>query len=1159
MPCYSCFFEIVSRTFPSLLLKGYDDIVTLLLKAKAPVSCQVTEDLSTPLHKACAGSKSGHLSAVKQLLAANADVHALNKWRETPLLTAANHGQAKAVDALLRSGADPCKCTDTGWSPLSIAAYKGHDEVVRLLLEEGAPTEEDDPTLSALLQAATKGLPDTVELLLRHGADHTVTTKKGDTALSILVEQGLIDAAVEMVTEYKASIARCSRDRKKVQRARLLINLRIKQQQRDGLLSLTSDDETDDDSNGSNFALHEEDMSSSAATPPSSKKKKKKSRGTKETAEAQARAAEEALLLELEQEESQAQKHEAAVNSKRAKKKKKKERERQQKLKEEQERREREEKEAQERERLQKMKDEKEHKVRQQREKERRQREAEEAAERERVASAKRKEEEVQKRQREQAKKGREKASQAVKQAAVNGSTATVYTASSNEKRAKATAKSKGARKKNQPSPVTAKTATSAAKPQTRAAPVSNVDAVVKKRGWETASPVPSTASAGVVEKSRDFQNSPEALSSVTTRSDELRENRSDNIADFARYDLQQRSSQASGQSSSSSIGDHEGAVRQGNNPFRTSAKPSPVGSPQLSGRLESAPSFGYSGASMELPGIAIYRQEKLVEIFQRCAVARSQPQSSDPLRVVDEAAVKTAVYRWIVRAAHGSVGFMDGVIPSWTEFDLLSTFFQRQFIAESRKGSSVALTAGMVSMEALKEAGNAMAVLCHGHAEDLMQASRKLEEQLPPDWTDSILRLSASEVNQNGVEPMVLIDWANRAQVCIPMLTFAKLRDRYSGPPGRILTAIFAAKKRYELLNVLVAGTTMDYRLSPATKACAEREIGISAEVWSDPFSATCPVFCGHFPDVDMVFGGLPPFAKEGGGGEMMLLGRCGSVAALLPLDNTVASLYVRRMVDVAEAGDQEKVPISFAAILSEACFHDLNRSPTISDLPLLDPRLNDAHGAYVRFAEVLHPGQHTYHVGDGDGQSDVSQAGSLFVILQNDSARRRFAFSEVSLLNVIQSMSVNRTPPAELPIVPPIAFSSSFNSTDHASMASIGYPEPIGSHSPLPQPQDISTGFGVVGGASIMGPSSGDSRRSGRRGRLFDLVDNGEDDNFNDVDVVSGMLNNLNVDLFQSNPTQDVDIEAISLMGIGNVPRGNDQHALGPPGGSRTTSRFA
>ena len=785
----------------------------------------------------------------------------------------------------------------------------------------------------------------------------------------------------------------------------------------------------------------------------------------------------------------------------------------------------------------------------------RRQREAEEAKERERLLAAKRKEEESQKRQREQAKKVREKAAQSGKQAIVmNGTTASAKASPPGENKTSVSSKPKALKKKKiQASPSLAKTPASSSNPQTQASPVSNTDTVLKKRGWETTSPVPSSTSTDTAEKRREFGMSPEDVSSVYSASDELRENRSADIADPADYGIQRRISQASGQSSSSSIGDHEAAARQGNNPFRPTATQSPISSPLLSGPLESFPSFGYSGTSMELPGIAMYRQEKLLEIFRRCAVARSQPQSSDPLKVVDEAALKATMYRWIVRAAHGSAAFMDGIIPSWTDFDLLSAFFQRQFIAESRKG--VSRTSGMVSMEALKEAGNSMALLCHGHAEDLMQASRKLEDQLPPDWTDSILRLTAAGVTQNGLGPMILIDWANRAQAYVPILTFAKLRDRYNGPPGRILTAIFAAKKRYELFNMLVTGTVMDCRLSPATKACAEREIGVSAELWSDPFSVSSPVFCGHFPDVDTAFGGLPPFAKEGGGGDMMLLGRRASVASLLPFDNIVASQYIRRMVDIAETGDKNMIPISFAAILSEACFHDLNRPPTVSDLPLLDPRLNDAHGAYVRFAEVLHPGQHIYAVGDSEDRTEVSQTGSLFIIIQNEYSRSRFAFNDVSLLNIIQSMSVNRTPPADLSIVPPIAFSSSFNS-DHASMASISFSDPIASHSPLPQSQDIATGFGAVGGASIVGPASGDSRRSTRRGRLFDLVDDGDDDNFNDVDVVSGMLNNLNVDLFQNNPTQDVDIEAISLMGIGSSPHSHDQRTLG---GSRSTSRFA
>lgn len=169
--------------------KGYEKIVKILLEKNAPVNCKVIEDSSTPLHKACAGNKVGHLESCKLLLENGANVHALNKWKETPLLTAANNGQTMAVKSLLEFNADSRLCTDTGWSPLSIAAYKGHDEVVKLLLREGAPTEEEDPTLSALLQAATKGLPDTVMILLKAGANHNVTTKKGDTALSILVEQ----------------------------------------------------------------------------------------------------------------------------------------------------------------------------------------------------------------------------------------------------------------------------------------------------------------------------------------------------------------------------------------------------------------------------------------------------------------------------------------------------------------------------------------------------------------------------------------------------------------------------------------------------------------------------------------------------------------------------------------------------------------------------------------------------------------------------------------------------------------------------------------------------------------------------------------------------------------------------------------------------------
>lgn len=1094
--------------------KGYNNIVTLLLKAGAPVNVRVTEDLSTPLHKACAGGKPGHLSAVKQLLENGADVHALNKWRETPLLTAANHGQADAVDDLLKHGADPCKCTDTGWSPLSIAAYKGHDDVVRLLLEEGAPTEEADPTLSALLQAATKGLPDTVELLLRHGADHTVTTKKGDTALSILVEQNLIDAAVEMVTEYKASVPRCSRDRKKVQRARLLINLRVKQQQREGLLSM-DDDETDDETDESLFPLNDNG-------PPSAKKNRK---GNLATAEASARAAEEALLLELAQEESKAQQEEAVANSKRAKKKKKKDRERQQKLKEEEEEKQKEALIAKERERQRVLREEKEHKIRMERLQEEKQRAMKEAAAREKKA----KQEAAQRREKEE----RERAQrlQALQELAsektVNRSSEDIENRSKNTKAKGRKVADEGSAKNGQYGTPSTAHLRGAATQQSSG------------RGWETKS--------GEVQASNAQPTSNVVVGAgLQNRSveDPNSSSRGSRSVDALAFETPQPQVKANS----------------------LVVQPSPV----LSGvSLASASSNSDQTqtfpSKFELPQVVLYRQEKLGQLFQRCAVARSQPHS-DPLGSVNEDIVKTVVYRWIVRAAHDSAPFLDSMIPSWTDFDYLCSFLQRQFIAESRKAVGASATSSMVDMESVKEAGASFARLCDSLAKDLVQFRQQLEKQTTSSWTDSSLGLSGSEVMRNGLGSMVCIDWAGRAQVYFSTYAFAKATERHVGSSRRLLTALFAAKKRYEIMGMLVAGTAMDFRLTPSTLETLHRTIGVKIELWSDPFSVCGDnLFFGCFDDVDASFGGLSPFGTEDAAAELAKLKRGGAVAIMPPLDAMVARQYLCRIVDLLEMGDQERVPLSFIVILHAGCFRDSSRSPSFNDAIALDPRLGDRHRVYIRCAEVLPAGQHAFQTGEGEGVSKASRTNSLFLLLQNETGKNRHAMTEASLVSVIRAMSPSFAPPKE----------SSFSS----SIGSIGYQENYMAQEPVavahgtfsdrsvalsPSPHvPAHSDFGAFNSGSLSNGFGHDSQNSGhnsqgggvrpKRGRLFALVD--DDDDVSNVDVVSGMLSNL--DVFKNHSSQEIDIEAISLglMGIGGG-------SLGESGGStdnmRTTSRF-
>mmetsp|Transcript_71466 Transcript_71466/g.206909 ORF Transcript_71466/g.206909 Transcript_71466/m.206909 type:complete len:1607 (-) Transcript_71466:95-4915(-) len=1145
--------------------KGYDDIVELLLKAGAPVNCLVTEDASTPLHKACAGSKPGHLAAVNLLLSNNADVHALNKWRETPLLTAANHGQAGAVEALLKAGADPCKCTDTGWSPLSIAAYKGHDDVVKLLLEEGAPTEEADPTLSALLQAATKGLPDTVELLLKHGADHTVTTKKGDTALSILVEQNLIDAAADMVTEYNASIPRCSRDRKKVQRARLLINLKIKQRQREGRDVKTvesDDDESDHDEGGAKAELAAQELTEkgNAAGNGQGGSKKKKKNKKKMSAEQQAKAAEEALLAELEMEDAERQKQEQEANKKSAKKRKKKERERQQKKEQEEKRL------AEEREREEKLR------------KEREAKEAKERAERERILAIKRKEEEEernrilelqkleQKKRDEQRKKELEKQRQQ-QQKQQKQDSASVSSSSSADKKGKSApqktpkrqpvgaAPVASPRRPAAPAPRPAKATKPVAKavgqPATKLAPRAAPKATGKNRGWETkAAPGPQESK----------QTPPKPIGAPSSRLAS---------APASSFVTPQRETPDSTELFSTQRNPSPFSF---NSDIRGTPAAAPIGFNKSDQMMNGFAPLSLSGKSAEVPAVALFRRNKVSELLQRCAMGRT---SSESLSSISEGTIKKVLYRWVARAAHETTGYLDCIIPSWTDYEKLVAFFQRQFISESRKGMKP-----MPSMESLKEAGSAIAGLCYNLAKEVAEFCDRVAEQLPPDWNDGVIGMKASDMMHNGASQQVsvLLDWANRAQVFLPAFVFSKLQDRYCGAPGRVLSTMFSTQIRYETLQLITSDTLMDFNLPADTLSVLSSKMQLSAEIWSNPMSTTSGVvFYGQFFDVDELFGGLAPFSKDDSSDEN-LVRHGGSVAAIVPLDNMVATQYLHRMVDVLDRAENTHAPLSFTVFLRSDCFLDGKSAPTFQDLCVLEPRLRD-RGELAAHVRELPARQHGFFC-TKTNSVEVSETGSLMVILQNVTGKRHYGISDQIVNEIVSSLSTGHNqapaPPPQsgpaLPLMSEMSFSApefvpavnrsnlvgeTGNSFFAPNQVQSSPQAPI---SPVPQQASnilpdfgapIGGDFGGFGGGPIgssLGSALGPRTSRPARGRLFDLVDDGAEDET--ADVVSGMLGNLNMDdLFSHQPNRnsngEIDIEAISLMGIG-----------GPAPSSSTTS---
>ena len=99
--------------------------VKVCLDQGASVNCQFKDDLYTPLHTACSsGTTAGSMEVLNLLLQEGADGNACNKWRESPLLIAANNGHRAAVEALLKHGANPSLCSEAGWSALTFAAHK---------------------------------------------------------------------------------------------------------------------------------------------------------------------------------------------------------------------------------------------------------------------------------------------------------------------------------------------------------------------------------------------------------------------------------------------------------------------------------------------------------------------------------------------------------------------------------------------------------------------------------------------------------------------------------------------------------------------------------------------------------------------------------------------------------------------------------------------------------------------------------------------------------------------------------------------------------------------------------------------------------------------------------------------------------------------------
>lgn len=149
---------------------------------------QKTDDLdfdlgtATLLHWA-AGN--GLMTTAKRLIStAGLEIDATDESGRTPILVAADNGQAALVELLIRNNANLDRMDDAGSSAVLLAAERGHAEVVRALIKAGANVEQLDASgQSALHLAAWNGADEVVSELLSFSDLLDLKTQTGYTAL----------------------------------------------------------------------------------------------------------------------------------------------------------------------------------------------------------------------------------------------------------------------------------------------------------------------------------------------------------------------------------------------------------------------------------------------------------------------------------------------------------------------------------------------------------------------------------------------------------------------------------------------------------------------------------------------------------------------------------------------------------------------------------------------------------------------------------------------------------------------------------------------------------------------------------------------------------------------------------------------------------------
>ena len=133
-----------------------------------------------------AAAKNGDAATARELLAAGADVNALDGSGWAPLHSALRYGHALIAEALLERGASLTLADSDDWTPLMFATRYGHPALAKRMIESGAnPNAAAKDGWTPLMLAVRNDQAENALLLLQKGADPNARTKKGVSPLML--------------------------------------------------------------------------------------------------------------------------------------------------------------------------------------------------------------------------------------------------------------------------------------------------------------------------------------------------------------------------------------------------------------------------------------------------------------------------------------------------------------------------------------------------------------------------------------------------------------------------------------------------------------------------------------------------------------------------------------------------------------------------------------------------------------------------------------------------------------------------------------------------------------------------------------------------------------------------------------------------------------